>query len=144
MCHSTTLAAYFNTIMTTRWHYCLKNTCFKKRSHFSLLLIYYYISCIIPRKHSKTKWADRLQRSGTLPFSVTITSVCELPYLWMWSTASYMLSTTSMQHSRSPYSVRSDFTSDGLKVRYDANLGPACIFTCIQQIIKEEITMTFK
>lgn len=52
-----------------------------------------------------------------LPFSVIITSVWELPYLCMCSTASCMLSTTSMQHSRSPYSVRIDFTSEGLNVR---------------------------
>lgn len=52
-----------------------------------------------------------------LPFSVIITSVWELPYLCMCSTASCMLSTTSMQHSSSPYSVRIDFASEGLKVR---------------------------
>lgn len=74
---------------------------------------------------------EQRERAGVLPFSVMMTSVCELPYLCMWSTASCMLSTTSMQHSKSPYSVRRDFTSEGLKVRYDANLGPACIFTCI-------------
>ncbi|TNN33464.1 hypothetical protein EYF80_056370 [Liparis tanakae] len=53
--------------------------------------------------------------SAVSSLSVTMTSVWELPYLWMWSTASCMLSTTSMQHSRSPYSVLRDFTSEGLK-----------------------------
>lgn len=67
--------------------------------------------------------------SAVSSFSVTMTSVWALPYLWMWSTASCMLSTTSMQHSRSPYSVRRDFTSEGLKVKYDANCGPAWILT---------------
>lgn len=59
----------------------------------------------------------RRSRFCHLPFSVMITSVWELPYLWMCSIASCTLSTTSMQHSRSPYSVRSDFTSEGLNVR---------------------------
>ena len=54
---------------------------------------------------------------GNVPFSVMMTSVWELPYLWMWSTASFMVSTTSMQHSRSPYSVRIDLASEGLNVR---------------------------
>lgn len=109
---------------------------------YILFFIVIYVYCIIPGQHTKRKLANWMQRAGTLPFSVIITSVWELPYLWMWSTASCMLSTTSMQHSRSPYSVRNDFTSDGLKVRYDANLGPACIFTCIWKVIKEEIRTT--
>lgn len=60
---------------------------------------------------------DERNTAAVLPFSVTMTSVWELPYLWMCSTASCKLSTTSTQHCRSLYSVRRDLASDGLKVR---------------------------
>lgn len=90
------------------------------------------VECIL-FLNKKTRKRQQLNTStntlGHLPFSVMITSVWELPYLWIWSTASCMLSTTSKQHSRSPYSVRRDFASDGLNVRKEANRGPAWIFT---------------
>lgn len=84
-----------------------------------LFAIFKYTTLMFLHRHAHPK---KIKKAGTytlvhLPFSVMITSVWELPYLCIWSTASCMLSTTSIQHSRSPYSVRNELASDGLNVR---------------------------
>lgn len=68
------------------------------------------------KTHAESTWF--LKCSAHSLFSVMITSVCELPNLWIWAIAASRSLTISTQHSRAPYSCLRVLAWGGPNVRH--------------------------